>query len=1371
MNEAHRNMLVDVLRHVATGGTSSVSDAHFDHRRNAIVFQRNRPLTRLEMAQVVFERLGFPSEVVSAYIAASCEASAAEDGDESEDRSAWLPEYRTIQELTMNEVFLDSVAHDLFLTLVSAEAGAAAADVDESMAELLATMRSDEWATIEAMFDDILVPLPDGDGDGAEDGDEEVNEDAYDDRELRLMTKDNVEVKLLVRVYGDYPAQSPSVLIPATANLSPGARHSILSSAASCVAAHAGTVCLLPLIGAAKDLIGDALSAPAEEVARRREAEEARELAAAKAKEMKMDIDAATGSRQQFLDSLLHQDKSARPQKVKDMEVQNTGGGQQRGTREPSKQNGGTSSAPKKAVAAAAAATEPPPSAASADSAVPVLPQGVKLKTVDAQTLSREFVRTTFVKRDSRVDDEMLQRWQKTKQSGSLSRAREALPAFQLRDELRKVLKESRVVVVGGDTGSGKTTQIPQYVWEYFCEEKKASLCNIVCTQPRRLAATAVALRVAEERDENIGDSVGYSIRLENRIGPNTRLLYCTTGILLRRMQADANIGNISHVIVDEIHERGVDTDFLLILLRDLLRRRNDLTVILMSATMNAAKFSEYFGGTPVLTIPGRTHPVTVTHLEKIIPQINYVLEEGSRFGILEGVSSKVKNMRNARHTSDISMDRAEYEEDRGADNEIRRAAKLAQGEGGDPVDPRTAATLARMDPEKINYELVDRLVEYIDRHNPCGDGAVLIFMPGLAEITRCIEELRANPYLGGRCVIFNLHSSLGNADQKAVFARPPKGKRKIVVGTNIMETSITIDDAVYVIDCGKFKENRYDPRKTLSQLVTCWVSKAAARQRTGRAGRVRPGQCFRLFTTGQYERLEDHQLCEMQRVPLESLILQIHVLNLGDEMAFLRKAMDPPVERAVQGSVAVLTGLGALTEESKQLTSLGYHLANLPLDVRIGKMIIIGSVMRCLDPVLTIAACVSVRSPFQSSAEDQGQMDAVRRGFSRDYNSDLLAMYFAYSGWLGALEKGGQGAARKFCTEAFLSTNSLTQIQVTKQQYERYLVEAGFIFADKTAEGVATSGPAAGSRAQGGTGRNRFISAYYVALDDTVYESGGKYYNANSTVVKCVVASLVAGLYPNVAKIMKSAPTASNLPPGRVQFLKAASRDGSDVAIHPSSVNASKSREFTYPFLCYVEKIKTSYIFLRETTMVSPYSLVLFGGPSVYLPEYNELIFDNWVSFACAEEDAVLLMRLKEQLESALMAKINDPMMEWESTAGNVVRAMEKLLKDEGSRSLVVVDRRDRRTRYTDPGAGPARPKKQGDKISRRMTQRKRLVTCFNCGEKGHLARDCKNRILGIGPTEPCFICGARAHYPTQCPVIVPKAAAAGDDGDEEIE
>lgn len=1091
-------------------------------------------------------------------------------------------------------------------------------------------------------------------------------------------------------------------------------------------------------------------------------------------------------------------------------------------------------------------------------SVAPCLAPPVKLRQLEAERSAESFSRSTFLINDNNENKNLLCKWLEVQKRGPLSEYRKTLPAYGGRDKLKQLLKDNSCVVVTADTGSGKSTQIPSYILEHYIEDNKGSQCNVVCTQPRRIAASSVALRVAEERDEQIGQLVGYSIRLENKLSKKTRLLYCTTGILLRRLQSDPYIGNISHVVVDEVHERSVDCDFLLILLKDLLKKRkNDLKVVLMSATADANKFSQYFGGAPILQIPGRTHPVRVVSLEAALVATGYRLEESSPFAIRDSSKKQRNNRKQGWTDAEIAEGLAESKEALSEDKALQQTVKeikdsveesttaptvlaspKSSSNDNDKSNEKDAAfqsrmlnlplntkrishqdyegaarTLQLMDPEKINYELIEEIILYIDQHfSSEGDSAILVFLPGLAEITQCMEQLQSNRQIASRSLILNLHSTLGSGAQQAVFNRPPKGKRKIVLGTNICETSITIDDCTFVIDSGKFKENRYDARRALSQLITCWVSKAAARQRQGRAGRVKPGMCFRLFSNKRFESLQDHQVCEMHRVPLENIILQIHALNLGDEVELLSKALDPPQRKAIEASIKVLSHLGALVksgnkaaeeeaakeDKSKQqvltrqkdsvnnasnaqysLTSLGFHLTNLPIDVRIGKMIVLAAVLRCVDPVLTIAAALSGRSPFSAVPDDAPRVETLKRSFSRSHQSDFASTWFVYAGWLAARNKKND---KQFVRDSCLSVNSLIGIQSTKRQLERYLVESGFL---KQKEGASP------------------VSQPHSTLDGTVYEIGGNFYNSNATSFKCITASIVGGLHPNISKILPpKKPQPGVMPRPGGNLVGCGTADGSIASIHPSSINAKAMGEFNFPLIAYLEKIKTSTIFLRDTTVVSPYTLILFAGDSRFHPEFEELSYDGWLSFRCCASDASLLLGLRRQLDAALASKINDPSAEWESVASVAVQAMVKLIHEESLTSLQLTTERRRRADelaanqaaashlskpsiHSGGGGGSGGPvggqgrnsnignaildeyvdPRTGKKLSYGARMRLQSKMCFNCGEKGHVSSMCPNqsRKFPGGPVINCFICGSMKHHPIDCDLCAKRKLPEG--------
>ena len=370
-------------------------------------------------------------------------------------------------------------------------------------------------------------------------------------------------------------------------------------------------------------------------------------------------------------------------------------------------------------------------------------------------------------------------------------RFREGLPIWKFKNTLLQAMLTDQVVIICGETGCGKSTQVPSFILEH--ELSSGRSCRIYCTEPRRISATSLARRVCEELGERKGDLgtpkslVGYAIRLESRISPQTRLIYATTGIVMRMLEGSGDLGNVTHLILDEVHERTIDSDFLLIILRKLMDRRPALRVILMSATVNAKRFSDYLGGAPILNVPGRTYPVETRYLEDAIELTGY---------------QDPKNVAavNQFEPGDDEVDKQDV------DSRLTRLKTL------NGYSTRTRNTLASFDEYQIPYDLIVSLLKTIARSKDYKSysRAVLIFLPGIAEIRLLQTAILGNPAFGEGWNIHALHSSIANEEQEQAFLVPPEGTRKIVLATNIAETGITIPDVTCVIDTGKHKEMRY---------------------------------------------------------------------------------------------------------------------------------------------------------------------------------------------------------------------------------------------------------------------------------------------------------------------------------------------------------------------------------------------------------------------------------------------------------------------------------------------------------------------------------------------------------------------------------
>ncbi|PPR98710.1 hypothetical protein GOBAR_AA21966 [Gossypium barbadense] len=445
--------------------------------------------------------------------------------------------------------------------------------------------------------------------------------------------------------------------------------------------------------------------------------------------------------------------------------------------------------------------------------------------------------------------------------------------------DLEKLLSSFQMSVQLGTRGKNLGSILPLIKLTHKCTKSDIPT--------RKSEAISVAERVADERCEpspgSIGSLVGYQVRLDNARNEKTKLLFCTTGILLRKLadaemgfwnsKGDKNLTGVTHIIVDEVHERS--------LLVDVFK----IYEFFWSATVDSDLFSRYFGLCPVITAQGRTHPVTTCFLEDICERISYHL-----------ASDSPASLRCETSTRDM----------RGPVNNRRGKKNLVLSAWGD--DSLLSEEYKRLNEDVIDYDLLEDLVCHVDE--TCDKGAILIFLPGVVEIHTLLDRLAASYRFAGPSSdwLLPLHSSIAADEQKKVFLNPPDGIRKVIIATNIAETSITIDDVVYVIDCGKHKENRYNPQKKLSSMVEDWISRANAKQRRGRAGRVKPGICFCLYTRHRFEKLmRPYQVPEMLRMPLVELCLQIKLLSLGQIKPFLSKALEPPKEEAMNSAISLL--------------------------------------------------------------------------------------------------------------------------------------------------------------------------------------------------------------------------------------------------------------------------------------------------------------------------------------------------------------------------------------------------------------------------------------------------------------------------------
>jgi ATP-dependent RNA helicase DHX8/PRP22 len=533
----------------------------------------------------------------------------------------------------------------------------------------------------------------------------------------------------------------------------------------------------------------------------------------------------------------------------------------------------------------------------------------------------------------------------------TIKQQRESLPVYRFRSELIKAVHANQLLIVVGDTGSGKTTQLTQYLAE-------AGFANngiIGCTQPRRVAAMSVAKRVAEEVGCQLGQEVGYAIRFEDCTSSATKIKYMTDGMLEREVLMDPELKRYSVIMLDEAHERTISTDVLFALLKKTLKRRPDLKVIVTSATLDADKFSAYFNECPIFSIPGRTFPVEIMYSRE--PESDY-------------------------------LDAA--------------------------------------------------LVTVMQIHLTEPPGDILLFLTGQEEIdTSCeilFERMKALGPSVPELIILPVYSALPSEMQSKIFDPAPPGSRKVVIATNIAETSITIDHIYYVIDPGFVKQNAYDPKLGMDSLVVTPISQAQAKQRAGRAGRTGPGKCFRLYTEAAFQsEMLPTSIPEIQRQNLSHTILMLKAMGINDLLHF--DFMDPPPTNTMLTALEELYALSALDDEGL-LTRLGRKMADFPMDPSLAKVLIAAVDLGCSEEILSIVAMLSLPPPFYRPKEKQTQADQKKAKF-HDPHGDHLTLLNVYNSWKQ------NKYANPWCFENFIQARSMRRAKDVRDQLvkimERY--------------------------------------------------------------------------------------------------------------------------------------------------------------------------------------------------------------------------------------------------------------------------------------------------------------------------------------------
>ncbi|ETN37181.1 uncharacterized protein HMPREF1541_08171 [Cyphellophora europaea CBS 101466] len=533
----------------------------------------------------------------------------------------------------------------------------------------------------------------------------------------------------------------------------------------------------------------------------------------------------------------------------------------------------------------------------------------------------------------------------------TLKQQREYLPAFAVREELMRVIRDNQVIIVVGQTGSGKTTQLTQFLYE----EGYGRQGMIGCTQPRRVAAMSVAKRVSEEMEVKLGGLVGYAIRFEDCTSDETVIKYMTDGVLLRESLTQRDLDKYSCIIMDEAHERALNTDVLMGLIKKVVARRRDLKLIVTSATMNSRRFSEFYGGAPEFIIPGRTFPV------------------------------------------DIQYSRSPCE---------------------DYVDSAVKQVLAI--------------------HVSQGAGDILVFMTGQEDIEvtcELVEErlkLLVDP---PKLMVLPIYSQMPADLQAKIFDPAPPGVRKVIVATNIAETSLTVDGIMYVVDTGFSKLKVYNPKMGMDTLQITPVSQANAGQRAGRAGRTGPGKAFHLYTELAYKNdLYVQTIPEIQRTNLSNTVLLLKSLGVKDLLDF--DFMDPPPQDTITTSLFDLWALGAI-DHVGDLTEIGRTMTSFPMDPSLAKMLITSCTeYGCSEEMLTIVSLLSVPSVFYRPKERQEESDAAREKFFVP-ESDHLTLLHVYTQWRS------NGYSDGWCVRHFLHPKALRRAKEIREQLHDIMVNS----------------------------------------------------------------------------------------------------------------------------------------------------------------------------------------------------------------------------------------------------------------------------------------------------------------------------------------
>ncbi|CAI7571006.1 unnamed protein product [Penicillium pancosmium] len=759
------------------------------------------------------------------------------------------------------------------------------------------------------------------------------------------------------------------------------------------------------------------------------------------------------------------------------------------------------------------------------------------------------------------------------------------LPIMKYRQQVLDLVNNNPFSIIVADTGSGKSTQVPQMILDDAIDRDVGGDCNILCTQPRRLATSRLAERISQERNEKIGETVGYIVRHARQVSENTHITFCTTGVLLKILQDSIrNVGSFSHIIIDEVHVRDIGIDFVMLLLRNLVRNcqgngRKAPKITLMSATVDTKLFSDYFslkgpGGSrifaPHITIPGRQYPVQHHYLDEILYNI--------------------------RHSSHASQLKELLQEDETEKFLTKHYALFGETEPEEPVE--TDSTSASKSPRLVSSEE--------DIHMPCGlytatilhilstttSGSIVCFLPGL----RHIQEVKHRLMLHGtetnldmsdesRFRIGILHSQLPE-EQEKLNLDVPSDCRRIILSTDIAEASVTIPDIKYVVDSGKVNQLLVDQKRNCSRLANCWATQSNAKQRAGRVGRVQPGDYYYIGTKERFDTLRITPTPEMLRGSLLDTCLRAKNFAGNESISsFLEKTIEPPNNDEVLANVESLKQLQAL-DENENITTLGHLISQLALPPHLAKLVMLGIIFRCLDPLLILASIGVQSSLFIRSTEPNARslVQASCIEFADGSSSDHISALNAFRAVRKMHHEHGMSKAKEYAKEYMIRFNSYMMVlRTTRHVFDKLQ-------------------------------REDIVSREHSRYDDQS-QVGGSRLNANSHHTPLIKALLLHCLFPRIA--------APKMNPRSWKF---ATDYDSRSMIHPRSVVMAGCTFKTPPksLTVYSSKVETTSPdpFIIDNTLVSPLMATMFGGRLTW--DKKEMLMDSWLNLDINTERAM---------------------------------------------------------------------------------------------------------------------------------------------------